>query len=135
MANIESGISQEVKGHGSSPNNDNDNKQSPPAISASEVLYDVPLIFPGSSDVSRDIQAHISSRCLGVFDRLIVIHRVEEPKQYERKIKWFITFLVAGVAVIDALSSFTFWRMASIRFSVKLTKHIYSCSSSALYRS
>lgn len=46
-----------------------------------------------------------------MFHYLVVIHNLEEPKRYDRKIKWLITIIVAAAAVLDPLGTFTFWRM------------------------
>ena len=123
MAEIEAGTLRQTGGHGSSSGT-KDEGQSSTTVAAIEVLFDVPLIFSGAIGDPRDIQTRIPSRPRGILHRLAIVHDIEEPKHYGRKIKWFITFLVAGVAVIDALSSFTFWRMVSCIFPEAFTNRL-----------
>ena len=133
MADIETGTIRDTDGRGSLSSTEKGDSHSPPTISATGTLFGVPIIFSETSGDSKDNQAQIPSRSLGILHRLVIIQSVEQPKKYERNVKWFITFLVAGVAVIDALSSFTFWRMTLDAFLLKFINRSYSCSSRALY--
>ena len=46
----------------------------------------------------------------GLFGRFTVIAEVQEPKHYSRKIKWFITFVIALAAVAAPLGSAIIFR-------------------------
>lgn len=47
----------------------------------------------------------------GLFARFALIAEVEEPKHYSRRVKWFITFVVALAAVAAPMGSAIIFRM------------------------
>lgn len=46
----------------------------------------------------------------GVFGQLTLVAEVEDPKTYPRKMKWFITFIVAVAAAAAPMGSSIFFR-------------------------
>ena len=66
---------------------------------------DVETEEPGPVKVPR-------SRRRGLFGRFAILAEVEEPKQYSRTTKWYITFVVALAAVAAPLGSTIIFRMA-----------------------
>ena len=48
----------------------------------------------------------------GLFGRFTILAEVEEPKHYPRKVKWYITFVVALAAMAAPLGSAIIFRMA-----------------------
>ena len=48
----------------------------------------------------------------GLFGRFTILAEVEEPKHYPRKVKWYITFVVALAAIAAPLGSAIIFRMA-----------------------
>ena len=48
----------------------------------------------------------------GLFGRFSILAEVEEPKHYPRKVKWYITFVVALAAMAAPLGSAIIFRMA-----------------------
>ena len=46
----------------------------------------------------------------GLFGRFTIIAEVDEPKLYPRKIKWFITFVIACAAIAAPLGSTIIFR-------------------------
>lgn len=50
------------------------------------------------------------SKRRGLFGRLTLLAEVEEPKNYPRKTKWFITFVVAVAAMAAPMGSSIFYR-------------------------
>ena len=48
----------------------------------------------------------------GLFGRFTLLAEVEEPKLYDRRTKWFITFLIAMAAMAAPLGSAIFFRMS-----------------------
>ena len=51
------------------------------------------------------------SKRRGLFGTLTILAEVEDPKGYSRKVKWFITFIVAFAAAAAPLGSAIFFRM------------------------
>ena len=47
----------------------------------------------------------------GLFGRFTILAEVEEPKHYPRKVKWYITFVVALAAMAAPLGSAIIFRM------------------------
>ena len=45
-----------------------------------------------------------------VFDYLLVVKAVENPKAYSRRFKWLVTILAATCAALDPMSATTFYR-------------------------
>ena len=71
---------------------------------------------------TEDVEAEIEepgpvkvprSKRRGLFGRFAILAEVEEPKQYSRTTKWYITFVVALAAVAAPLGSTIIFRMAS----------------------
>ena len=50
------------------------------------------------------------SKRRGLFGRFTIVAEVEEPKHYPRRIKWFITFVIALAAVAAPLGSAIIFR-------------------------
>ena len=52
------------------------------------------------------------SKRRGLFGRFTILAEVEEPKHYSRRLKWYITFVVALAAVAAPMGSAIIFRMA-----------------------
>ncbi len=63
-----------------------------------------------SSITPAPVKVPISKR-RGLFGRFSVLAEVEEPQNYPRKIKWYITFVIAMAAVAAPLGSAIILRM------------------------
>lgn len=50
----------------------------------------------------------------GLFGQLTIVAEVEDPKTYPRKMKWFITFIVAVAAAAAPMGSAIFFRKSII---------------------
>ena len=74
--------------------------------------------FPASIPDAEHPFGSSNLRRRGLFHHLVVIHSIEDPRQYDRKLKWFITLIVATAAVIDPLGSNIFYRTLSILHSI-----------------
>lgn len=55
------------------------------------------------------------SRRAGLFGRFTLLYEAEEPKNYPRRIKWFITFIIAMCAVAAPMGSAIILRKESSR--------------------
>lgn len=53
------------------------------------------------------------SKRRGLFGRCTIVAEVQEPKHYSRRIKWYITFVVALAAVAAPMGSTIIFRMTS----------------------
>lgn len=62
------------------------------------------------SDTLEDGQNQNHSKLGRLLDRLIIIKTVKVPFEYNRNIKWLITFLISGAAAVDPISSTIFYR-------------------------
>ena len=47
----------------------------------------------------------------GLFGRFAILAEIEEPKHYSRRVKWYITFVVALAAIAAPLGSTILFRM------------------------
>lgn len=104
----EAGVEKTHANHGdasSLPELNND--QIFPSYVAASAAVPVPISIP---DPPGDIRNRPSSRHRGLFNHLVVVKTIEEPVAYSRKLKWMITFLAAGAAAIDPISSTIFYR-------------------------
>lgn len=54
------------------------------------------------------------SKRRGLFGTLTILAEVEDPKGYSRKVKWFITFIVAFAAAAAPLGSAIFFRRLTL---------------------
>ena len=65
----------------------------------------------------------------GLFGRFTILAEVEEPKHYPRKVKWYITFVVALAAMAAPLGSAIIFRMAQTKaYQLWLTHPSFSPS-------
>lgn len=58
----------------------------------------------------------------GLFSQLTLVAEVEDPKTYPRRMKWFITFIVAVAAVAAPSGSAIFFRESIVSCSIVLVK-------------
>ena len=70
-----------------------------------------------SSILPQPVKVRRSAR-RGLFGRFTILAEVEEPKYYERRTKWFITFMIAIAAAAAPLGSAIFFRRFLICVSV-----------------
>jgi hypothetical protein len=61
------------------------------------------------------------SKRRGLLGRFTLLAEVEEPKNYPRKTKWFITFVVAVGAMAAPMGSSIFYRASSSSFNLYIT--------------
>ncbi len=66
-----------------------------------------------SSILPTPVKVRRSAR-RGLFGRFTILAEVEEPKHYERRTKWFITFMIAIAAAAAPLGSAILFRMFSL---------------------
>ena len=78
-----------------------------PSYLAASSAVPVPVSVLDASEESRNGPC---SKHRGLFNHLIVVKAIEEPIAYSRRLKWFITFLAAGAAAIDPISSTILYR-------------------------
>lgn len=67
----------------------------------------------------------------GLFSQLTLVAEVEDPKTYTRRMKWFITFIVAVAAVAAPSGSAIFFRESIVPCSIVLGKLMESSNSLA----
>ena len=58
----------------------------------------------------------VPSKRTTVFDCFLLVKKVDDPKSYSRRFRWFITILAAASAALDPLSSTIFYRNRSFFF-------------------
>lgn len=94
--------------HGGEPNlPELNNNHLFPSYAAASAAVPVPVL---AKDPPGDVRNSPCSKHGGFFNHLIVVKTIEDPVAYTRKLKWFITFLAAGAAAIDPISSTIFYR-------------------------
>ena len=83
-----------------------------------------------TSGSSRSVSVVPQSNRRGLLGRLTVLPEISEPKDYSRRVKWFITFVIAMAAAAAPMGSAIFFRTYSVaQWNMTKTDRLPSCSS------
>lgn len=83
-----------------------------PAVTEDKSIEDAAAVQRVSTELGPPVPVPRRKR-RGLFGQFTLIAEVENPKTYSRKIKWFLTFVVAMAAVAAPMGSAIFFRKSA----------------------